>query len=201
MVAASAIFTLSILGPPFVLSLVRKPVDYFSLNPWLKRLPEYLANGDVPLTVKVAKLWTLALAWCSADSPMGGTDWGFTLDLADLVRIAATSALFGLYFALWRYARDRRTPAAGLGPGARGGLLGAVASVFGLSTGPCSVMGCGAPVLPVIGLAFAGLSSGTLKFLAQLSTIATTAVVLALVAGVSYLGWDLGRQSQVRPRA
>ncbi len=199
MVAAGIIFTLSILGPPFVLSLVRKPVDYFTVNPWLKRLPEYLTDGDVAVTVKLAKLWTLALAWFSADSPMGGTDWGFALDVADLVRIAATSALFGLYFALWRHARDRRTPAAGLGPGARGGVLGAVASVFGLSTGPCSVMGCGAPMLPVIGLAFAGLSSGTLKFLAQLSTIATTAVVLALVAGVGYLGWDLGRR--VRPRA
>ena len=43
----------------------------------------------------------------------------------------------------------------------RFGIAGALMSILGLSTGPCSVMGCGAPVLPVIGLAFVGLSSGT----------------------------------------
>ncbi len=45
------------------------------------------------------------------------------------------------------------------------GLVGAFAGVLGLSTGPCSVVGCGAPVLPVAGLVFAGLSSGTLALL------------------------------------
>jgi hypothetical protein len=51
------------------------------------------------------------------------------------------------------------------------------------------VMGCGAPVLPVIGLAFVGLSSGTLALLAELSRLATTLVFIAVALGVVYLGW------------
>src|SRR5207244_13300776 len=50
-----------------------------------------------------------------------------------------------------------------------GGVVGAFASVLGLSTGPCSVVGCGAPVLPVVGLVFTGLSSGTLAVLSASS--------------------------------
>jgi hypothetical protein len=71
-------------------------------------------------------------------------------------------------------------------------MAGAVTSVLGFSTGPCSVVGCGAPVLPVVGLAFAGLTSGTLAFLASLSRVATTVVFLALVGSVAYLGWRAG---------
>jgi hypothetical protein len=70
--------------------------------------------------------------------------------------------------------------------------MGAVASVFGLSTGPCSVTGCGAPVLPVVGLAFAGLSSGTIKFLSDLSKISATVVMVGLALGVMYVGWVVG---------
>lgn len=64
-------------------------------------------------------------------------------------------------------------------------MLGAL----GLSTSACTVMGCGAPVLPVVGLAFVGLSSGTLKWMADLSSVGTSVVLGALVLGVSYLGW------------
>src|SRR4030095_10026717 len=46
----------------------------------------------------------------------------------------------------------------------------------GLSTGPCSVVGCGAPVLPVVGLVFAGLSSGTLALLSGLSRVLSLVV-------------------------
>jgi hypothetical protein len=66
-------------------------------------------------------------------------------------------------------------------------------SVVGLSTGPCSVVGCGAPVLPVVGLAFAGLSSGTLVFLAGLSRVTTLLVFLVLAAAVVILGWQTGQ--------
>ena len=55
-------------------------------------------------------------------------------------------------------------------------------------------MGCGAPVIPVVGLAFAGLSSGTLAFLAGLSRVGTLLVFLALVAGVAVLGWQTGER-------
>jgi hypothetical protein len=66
--------------------------------------------------------------------------------------------------------------------------------VVGLSTGPCSVMGCGAPVLPVVGLAFAGLSSGTLALLATISTVVAVGVPAAMSVGVVYLGWLTGRR-------
>jgi hypothetical protein len=53
-------------------------------------------------------------------------------------------------------------------------------------------MGCGAPVLPVVGLAFAGLSSTTLKWMSELSTVATAAVLIGMGAGVLYLAWRVG---------
>ena len=74
--------------------------------------------------------------------------------------------------------------------------MGACVSMLGLGTGPCSVMGCGAPVISVVGLAFAGLSSTTLKLLKDFSTGATTVVLVAMIAGVTYLGGVTGS----RPR-
>jgi hypothetical protein len=65
-------------------------------------------------------------------------------------------------------------------------------SLVGLSTGPCSVMGCGAPVIPVVGLAFAGLSSGTLAFLSSLSRVVTLVVLVGLAAAVGVLAWQAG---------
>ena len=190
--AAAVVFALAILGPPLVLSLARTPVDYFTVNPWLKRLPAYLASPEVPIRDKLAKLPDLALFWFSADSPYG-VDWGFAVDVRDLVRIALTSALFGVYFALWAYRRSGAIPSGPrMATGRRGGVLGALGSVFGFSTGPCSVMGCGAPVIPVIGLAFAGLSSGTLSLLASVSRVATSAVLVGLILAIAYLGWRAG---------
>jgi hypothetical protein len=190
--AATATAALSVLLPPAVLSLARKPVDYATLNPWLRRLPDYLASDEHPPLVKAAKLWNLALFWFSADSPMGGTEWGFAVDTADLARIALVAALVGAYLALWRHARERGLVAPALRHGGRGGALGAVLGVLGLSTGPCSVMGCGAPVLPVVALAFAGLSSGTLAALAGLSRWGSAALIAALAVGVLWLGARVG---------
>jgi hypothetical protein len=67
--------------------------------------------------------------------------------------------------------------------------------VFGVATGGCTVMGCGAPVMPVVGLVFAGLSSTTLKWMSALSLVATTAVLLVMGAGVLYLGWRAGSRN------
>jgi hypothetical protein len=53
------------------------------------------------------------------------------------------------------------------------------------------VTGCGAPVLPVLALAFVGLESGTLHFLAQASRLATLAVFVAVAAAVAYLAWKV----------
>jgi hypothetical protein len=182
-----AVAALNVVAPVAILSAVRKPLDFYTFNPWLKRLPEYLASDEVALGEKLQKLPDLALFWFSANGTYGGVEWGFAMDVADVGRILLVSALFGLYFALWRRYRDLA-----LGGAARslrrGGLAGAAATVFGISTGACSVMGCGAPVIPVLGLAFVGLESGTLHFLAQSSRVATTALLAVLVLAVGYLG-------------
>ncbi len=172
-----AVAAFNVLAPVAILSAVRKPYDYFTFNPWLKRLPEYLASDDVALGEKLRRLPDLALFWFSAGSTYGGAEWGFAVDVADAVRILLVSALFGLYFALWRRYRDVVLGGAGI-----------AATLFGISTGACSVTGCGAPVIPVLGLAFVGLESGTLAFLAQSSRVATIAVFVLLVLAVGYLG-------------
>jgi hypothetical protein len=187
-----AVAVLSILGPPAVLSVARKPVDYFAFNPWLKLLPAYVLSPTVPLDQKLAKLPVLALFWFSADNPYG-VEWGFAVDITDLARILLLAGLFGAYFALLARRRTGWPVRAASGSaGRRGGVAGMLTSVIGLSTGPCSVMGCGAPVIPVVGLAFAGLSSGTLAFLASLSRVTTLLVFLALAFGVACLGWQTG---------
>ena len=190
--AALGMLAASVLLPPLVLSLARKPVDYVTFNPWLARVPDYLTSPG-PLGPKLARLSNLALFWFSADSPYGGTEWGFAVDVRDLARITATSGLVGAWFALWQEGRVRgRIQGWATGRARRGGGLGVAAAMLGLSTGPCSVMGCGAPVLPVVGLAVAGLSSGTLALLSGLSTVAGRVVLVLLVLSVGYLGWLTG---------
>ncbi|MBI2754207.1 MAG: hypothetical protein HYX46_11995 [Betaproteobacteria bacterium] len=195
-----AVAALNVLAPVAILSAVRTPLDFYTFNPWLKRLPEYLVSDEATLGEKLSKLPDLALFWFSAGSSYGGAEWGFAVDVTDLGRILLFSALFGLYFALWRRYRDLA-----LGGAARtlrrGGLAGAAATVFGISTGACSVTGCGAPVIPVLGLAFVGLESGTLHFLAQSSRVATIAVFALLVLAVAYLGLRTARAQSRQPAA
>ncbi len=181
-----AVAALNVLAPVAILSAVRKPLDFFTFNPWLKRLPEYLASDDAALGEKLAKLPDLALFWFSAGGTYGGAEWGFAVDVTDLGRILLVSALFGLYFALWRRYRDLALGGARALRG--GGVAGGAATLFGMSSGACSVTGCGAPVIPVLGLAFVGLESGTLQFLAQSSRIATLALFAVLLLAVGYLG-------------
>jgi len=173
-----AVAALNVLAPVAILSAVRKPLDFYTFNPWLKRLPEWLASDEATLGEKLAKLPDLALFWFSAGSTYGGAEWGYAVDVTDLGRILLVSALFGLYFALWRRYRDLVLGGAGI-----------AATLFGISTGACSVTGCGAPVIPVLGLAFVGLESGTLHFLAQSSRVATSAVFVVLVLAVGFLAW------------
>jgi hypothetical protein len=188
---ALGVFALDILVPPLVLTLARKPVTAFTINPWLPALPNYLASGRGSLGERLEKAWGLALFWFSSDNSFG-LEWGFAVTTADLARMAFMSLLVALYFALWRERRAR----VAISPwsksaGGSGGVLGALGGIFGLSTGGCTVMGCGAPVLPVIGLAFAGLSSTTIKWMSELSTIGTAAVLLGLGSAVLWLGWKL----------
>jgi hypothetical protein len=200
---AMAVLALDLLLPPALLSLVRKPFDYFTFNPWLFELPSYLAAGNVTLAHKLEFLPNLALFWFSADSPYGGVDWGFAVTVGDLVRYVLLSFLFGLYFALVVYCRDR-APVSGWSPklGRGGGVSGVAASVLGVSTGGCTVMGCGAPVLPVVSLVFVGLSSGAIATFAALSRVATAFVFLLVTLGVAYLAWVAGGPaSDHRPRS
>jgi len=183
--------------PPLLLAATRKPWTYFAFNPWLKRLPDYLVSG-VPLAEKLDFLSRVAVFWFSADGPYGFPEWGFAVDAMDLIRFVAMSLLVGAYVALVldRRAtgrlRARRTTAAP--------VVGALAGVLGLSTGPCSVVGCGAPVLPVVGLVLAGLSSGTLATLSSASRIASAAVLVTLTLVVVYLGFQSGVRAAAEPR-
>ena len=189
---AATVFVLDILVPPLVLSIARTRVDYFTFNPWLPSLPGYLRSGPGPLGERLERAFNLALFWFSADG-IFGVDWGFAVTASDLARFALMAVLVGAYFALWRYRRDR-TGGGGrrLGAASQGGVLGAAGSVLGLATGGCTVMGCGAPMIPVVGLAFVGLSSGTLAWLAQVSTVATLAVIGGMSLGALYLAWRIG---------
>ena len=191
-----AMLLLHVVVPPLVLSLARKPVDYVAFNPWLASLPSFLRSPDVTLPRKLEAVPKLPLFWFSS-SNVYGIDWGFTVDVTDLLRFVVTSALIGIYFALWIHQRARPAPAWRV-RAMRGGLLGSCVSVLGLSTGPCSVMGCGAPVMPVVGLAFAGLSSTTVAALSQLSSVVGTALIAVLALAVSALGWVVGRGEPTR---
>lgn len=194
-----AVGALNVVAPVAILSAVRTPFTFFTFNPWLKRLPEYLASGDVAIGEKLGKLPDLALFWFSADATYGGAEWGFVVDVTDVGRILLVSALFGLYFSLWRRYRDLALGGVQVLRG--GGIAGGATTLFGISTGACSVTGCGAPVIPVLGLAFVGLESGTLHFLAQSSRVATIALFAVLVLAVGYLGWKTSRAQDRLPAA
>jgi hypothetical protein len=84
---AMGVFALDLFLPPAVLSIVRKPADYFAFNAWLPQLPTYLLRGDVSAQQKLEFIPNLALFWFSADSPFGGVDWGFAVTVGDLLRV------------------------------------------------------------------------------------------------------------------
>ena len=184
---AAGVVALDVLLPPLVLSVFRAPYTFFTFNPWLKSLPAYLASSK-PWSDKLDFLSRVALFWFSADGPYGAPEWGFAVDTMDVARFVFTALLIGVYAALWL---ERRAAARGLG-GSAGGAVGACVSVLGLSTGPCSVVGCGAPVLPVVGLVFAELSSTTLAVLSQASRVSAMAVVVVLLVAIAWLGWQEG---------
>jgi len=193
---SGAVLVLNVILPPLVLAVTRKPWTYFTFNPWLKKLPEYVASGET-LEKKLDFLSRVALYWFTADGPYGAPEWGFAVDTMDVLRFVVMALLVGAYGALWLYARQRGQVSGWRASATKsGGVVGAFASVLGLSTGPCSVVGCGAPVLPVVGLVFTGLSSGTLAVLSISSRIAAAGVLVVLSAAVAYLGWQLAPKFQ-----
>jgi hypothetical protein len=189
---AALVAVFNLLAPVALLSLVRRPADFFTFNPWLRRLPDYLGSS-APLSSKLAFLSHLTIAWASADGA-DGIDWGFIVDVPTLVRILCTALVFGAYFAVWSYGRHKPRPAQpGLSAAARpAGVLGVMTGAFGLTVGPCSLAGCGAPVLPMVGLAFTGLPGGTLSLFATLSRISSALVIALMAVAVIWLGWRVG---------
>jgi hypothetical protein len=197
---ALSVVLLNLVLPVVVLSLFRKRVDFFTFNPWLSRLPEWLASPEVPLGRKVEFVSELALAWFISENPIDGVEWGFIVDVPSVARFLLAGLLFGAYFALWLYRRDQARHAGwGLRAAPSGGIAGAFVSVLGFTTGPCSVMGCGVPVLPVIGLAMTGVSSGTLTFFADFSRVAIVVVLVGIALGVAYLGWRVATIPETGP--
>jgi len=194
------VFALHALLPALLLAVTRKPWTYFTFNPWLTQLPTYLTSG-APLEQKLDFLSRVAVFWFSADGDFGAPEWGFAVDALDLARFLAMSLLVAAYFALVLHRRDQgRLVGWRAGTSRAGGVAGAFAGVLGLSTGPCSVVGCGAPVLPVVGLMFAGLSSGTLALLSGASRVLSAVVLVALTVVVAWLAWQAGSTS-ARDRA
>jgi len=189
----AAVFVFNLTAPVIILSLVRKPADFFTFNPWLSRLPEYLRSEEA-WSKKLSFLSSMAIAWASADNKVEGIEWGFIIDVPTIVRILLTSLIFGSFFALWSYQRSCGLAAGkGFEAARPAGIAGAVTSVFGLTTGPCSLAGCGVPVLPVVGLAFTGLSSGTLTLFTTLSRISIAVVLSAMAVAVLWYGWRAGK--------
>ena len=202
---AIAVILLDVFLPVFVLSVFRKPYDHFSFNPWLAHAPQWAVSPDVPLARKVEFLSDVALFWFIASSPYDAPEWGFSVGVQDFVRWLYMGLVFGAYFALWFYARGVRL-GGGVAwrGGGRGGFAGAILSTLGLFTSPCSVAGCGAPVLPVLGLTLQGLTSGTLAALTSSSKIASQVVLIGMTLAVVILAWVVNRRERLglspRPR-
>ena len=156
---AVAVALFDLLAPVVLLSLAKKPADFFTWNPWLRRLPEYLGSGDA----KLAVLAQLRIAWFAA-----GDDWVFVLDVPTLALIACTAVVFGVWFALWS--------------SRRAGLVGAIGSLLGLTTCPCT-------------LAFAGAPAASLAAIATLSRAGTAIVLAGMIAGILWSGFSAGRPS------
>jgi hypothetical protein len=185
----AAIVVLNLVLPPVVLSVVRKPYDYFSFNPWLHNVPSWLRSDEATVGRKADFLWNVAVLWFVASGEYDDAEWGFTVTVRDLARWVLMGTLFGAYFSVWLQ-RRAQLQHAGLAVGRRGvrsGVVGSVLSTLGVTTMPCSVAGCGAPVLPVVGLALTGLSSGTIALLSTASRFLVWIVIVGVAAGVVVL--------------
>ena len=199
---ALAVVALDIFLPVIVLSIFKKPYDYFTFNPWLKHAPQWVLSPTVTFARKVEFLSNVAIFWFIANSPYDEPAWGFSAGIPDLGRWFYMGVVFGAYFALWFYARARRT--AGSWAAARGGHGGAASaalSTLGLFTSPCGVTGCGAPILPVLALALQGVTSGTLALLATASRIASLVVLVGATLAVLVLAWIIYRAESGRAAA
>src|SRR5438445_473045 len=51
---SGAVLVLNVILPPLVLAVTRKPWTYFTFNPWLKKLPEYVASGGTLAVLSIS---------------------------------------------------------------------------------------------------------------------------------------------------
>src|SRR5574337_1830323 len=114
----AAIVALNLVLPPLVLSVVRKPYDHFSFNPWLHNVPTWVRSGEATVGRKVDFLWNAAVLWFVASGQYDAAEWGFTVTVRDIARWIFMGVLFGAYFTLWLQRR------AGIAAGRRGGRSG-----------------------------------------------------------------------------
>lgn len=209
----AAIAALNLVLPPLVLSVARKPYDYFSINPWLHNLPSWLLSGEATVGRKAEFLWNVAVLWFVASGEYDAAEWGFTVTVADLARWVLMGVLFGAYFTLWLERRAQlerpdvaptfqrgQTPLKSGRRVSRGGVVGTLLSTLGFTTMPCSVAGCGAPVLPVVGLALTGLSSGTIALLSTASRFLIWIVLTGVAASVVVLARQVTESRDPSPR-
>ena len=186
---ALAVLLLDFCLPLLVLSVARKPWDYFRINHAVRELPQWVMSPGISVGRKVGFLSSLGLFWFAGISPYHTVAWVFEVRTRDLVRWMSMALLAGAYFALWLYAG-----AEGVGRAARGsrngrrGLIGTLLCALGLFASPCSVGGYDAPILPVIGLAFHGLTSLTLTTVAMFSVGASIGAFVGLSLGVLAFG-------------
>src|SRR2546425_4682971 len=152
-----AIVALNLILPPLVLSVVRKPYDHFSFNPWLHNVPSWLRSGEATVGRKVDFLWNAAVLWFIASSEYDEAEWGFTVTVRDVARWVLMGTLFGAYFSVWLQRRSQLKHA-GLAAGRRGGRGGGGGGGRGARGGTAmagSVAGGGGPGVPVAGAALA----------------------------------------------
>src|SRR2546427_2617628 len=149
----AAIAALNLVLPPLVLSVARKPYDYFSINPWLHNLPSWLRSGEATAGRKLDFVWNAAVLWFVASGQSDAPEWGFTATVSDFARWILIGVLFGTYFTLWlerrACARGHRRPPRGRGwrGGGGGGRLGSP----GAPPRPRRGARRGAPPLPAPG--------------------------------------------------
>ena len=93
-----------------------------------------------------------------------------------------------------------QTPLKSGRPWSRGGVVGTLLSTLGFTTMPCSVVGCGAPVLPVVGLALTGLSSGTIALLSGASRFLVWIVLAGVAASTAVLARQVTDHRDPSPR-
>jgi hypothetical protein len=180
--------------PLVVLAVFRKPWNYFSFNPWLQSLPDWLVSPQATPVRKIQFLSHVSLLWFIANNSYGEPDWGVWVGVQDVLQWLYMGVLFGAYFALWFYAGGSamRRPVALSRSGTvgwRSGLAGALSSTLGLVTAPCSVAGCGLLVFLVMGLVVQGATFGTLMALAALSHTLTLVVLIGMTLAVVAIGW------------